>query len=220
MPNWCANTLIFRGNKEEISLLEKKLAEWTAKELYETAFGNNWLGNLLLGAGICTKEEYDLNIFKYRCRGFIDYVSADDEKTLCVQCETAWSPMFKMWRAILKELGLHSVDFTFISTEPGMQNFLSNDKEFLKTPYELQIYLQKEDQYLFPILLNEDEYEKGESYISMFDLTKKDMDEFLQKAKREFVWVKKLEDLNRILKGNHSFIEVRQYSNAQENWFE
>ena len=101
MPNWCyTNITINHENETELQKLSNLIDEWTSKDYMENGFGNNWLGNVVLGSGVGTvntDKETDL-----RCRGTIIHSMVTDNQ-LIIDTETAWSPMLQMWVKILEK---------------------------------------------------------------------------------------------------------------------
>lgn len=118
MPNWCSTTYIFRGDKDELDILYDKIAKWTASSFVKTDFGRDWLGNILYGAGLGDRiDNPDANGY-LRCRGtLVDIYPFDGYLQLTT--ETAWNPMSKMWDAVIEQLGLTTVGFTFMAEECG-----------------------------------------------------------------------------------------------------
>ena len=101
MPNWCyTNITINHENETELQKLSNLIDEWTSKDYMKNGFGNNWLGNIVLGSGVGTVDtdkETDL-----RCRGTIIHSMVTDNQ-LIIDTETAWSPMLQMWVKILEK---------------------------------------------------------------------------------------------------------------------
>ncbi len=124
MPNWCHTTYIFKGKTNELKTLHDKIIEWTSKEFIETSFGENWLGNILYGAGLKDRIDNPNAGEILSCRGSLidisDYIYDEGFK---VWTETAWVPMAKMWNAVIEKLDLQSVGFSFEAEEPGCEIF-------------------------------------------------------------------------------------------------
>ena len=101
MPNWCYTSItINHENETELQKLSNLIDEWTSKDYMKNGFGNNWLGNIVLGSGVGTvdtNKETDL-----RCRGTIIHSMVTDNQ-LIIDTETAWSPMLQMWVKILEK---------------------------------------------------------------------------------------------------------------------
>ena len=125
MPNWCSTAFVFHGSKEEVELLNAKINEWTSKSFIKTGFGDPWLGNVLIGAGLKDRiDNFDQNL-ALRCRGSITDISdveqAGDNYSFRIDTETAWVPMAKMWEAVINVLNLSTVWFTFCAEECGCE---------------------------------------------------------------------------------------------------
>lgn len=124
MPNWCFTQITFHGNKTEIEDFHKKITEWTSESLGKSDFGNAWLGNVLIGAGLGDRIDAEPNLL--RCRGTIDYIdpiehSDDDDTTFYVEVETAWAPMMLMWKAVIDKLEYKSIGLSYMAEEPGCE---------------------------------------------------------------------------------------------------
>lgn len=114
MPNWCSTKYIFRGSSNEINYLHRKITEWTSSSVVPTCFGNEWLGNILYGAGLGDRVDNGL-----RCRGTLTSLSDPDydDANFVLWTETAWVPMARMWNAVIEELKLKTVGFAFEAEE-------------------------------------------------------------------------------------------------------
>ena len=119
MPNWCYTTFLFKGEESELNILHDKIVEWTSREYRETGFGSDWLGNILYGAGLKDRVDNQNPSKQLRCRGTLNDIDDVDCGVLFLSTETAWVPMAKMWNAIINQLGLKTVGFTFEAEEPG-----------------------------------------------------------------------------------------------------
>ena len=68
MPNWCNTHITFYSeNKETVVDLQSKLTQYTAVPC-NGCKDANWIGNILLSAGIGTLEEIKTDKYGY-CRG-------------------------------------------------------------------------------------------------------------------------------------------------------
>lgn len=117
MPNWCSTKYIFRGSSNEINYLHRKIAEWTSNSAVQSDFGNDWLGNILYGAGLGDKVENN----ELRCRGSLEELQDPEDDCLELWTETAWAPMAKMWDAVIEALKLKTVGFAFEAEERGCE---------------------------------------------------------------------------------------------------
>lgn len=149
MPNWCTTMYYFCGNESEIKYLRSKVDEWTSGEYIKTDFGEAWLGNILHGAGLASK--IDAKNDGLSCRGYISYIGEVELTSTCCFClntETAWVPMTKMWQAVIDKLHLASVKFCYIAEECGCelyQIYDPNDLGFFDIyDYAVDCYLPNE----------------------------------------------------------------------------
>lgn len=117
MPNWCSTKYIFRGSSNEINYLHRKIVEWTSNSAVQSDFGNDWLGNILYGAGLGDKVENN----ELRCRGTLEELQDPEDDCLELWTETAWVPMAKMWYAVIEALKLKTVGFAFEAEECGCE---------------------------------------------------------------------------------------------------
>lgn len=143
MPNWCSTNYTIEGPKKELKSLKEKILTWTSpKTCPRPKNGENWLGNIVLGAG--------LDIEKIECRGIIECLSDvetnDDTSTLTFQTETAWTAMNEMWYQILAKYAPNCTLY-FSSEEPGCEYFVKNDEEGKYYPEEFLVdaYIDKPD---------------------------------------------------------------------------
>ena len=128
MPNWCnTNITINHESETEIEKLEKLINEWTSRDYMENGFGNNWLGNIVLGSGVGTVDtdkETDL-----RCRGtIIDYYRIENQ--LIINTETAWVPMLQMWVKVLEKY-LPDAELIYNAEECGFDITCTNDSDLV-----------------------------------------------------------------------------------------
>ena len=150
MPNWCFTHMVFHGNKKEIEELHAKIEEWTSKSLKPNGFGNNWLGNIIIGAGL--GEHIDSETDRIRCRGELEYVSdvesvSDEEAYFEIDQYTAWAPMCALWSAVIDKLEYKSIGYSYIAEEPGMQIYEIYDPygDFPDS-YYVDVWLEDADQ--------------------------------------------------------------------------
>lgn len=150
MPNWCNNTNIIHGPREEIVPLYEKLVSWTSKNYRENDFGVGWLGNIVLGAGFSLlSEDKKDGLF---CRGNVEdsfqTVEGENkygffqlyEDTIWFSSTTAWGPMPDMWYKILEKYAPHCRYF-YLAEEPGMGIYCSNDidHEYFSDEYVVDV---------------------------------------------------------------------------------
>lgn len=128
MPNWCnTNITINHESETEIERLEKLIDEWTSKDYMENGFGNNWLGNIVLGSGVGTVDTdkgTDL-----RCRGtLVGYYRVKNQ--LIINTETAWAPMLQMWVKVLEKY-LPNAELIYNAEECGCDITCTNDPDLV-----------------------------------------------------------------------------------------
>ena len=210
MPNWCVTTISFRGGKDPVCLLDKKIREWTDREYLKSDFGKPWLGNICIGSGITKPEEIN-DPSGYRCRGSVIWTEKPSEEELIVQTETAWTPMVRMWDAVLDKLGMkEDVRIVYTAEEPGMEVYCTNDPDVAGT-YVYDICLAGEDAGRFGPLFDctEEECQSPEVFITDYEVSPKYHRGLMKKAKKKFPEIQTLEDLP-ITEGG-SYISVHEY---------
>ena len=132
MPNWCNTTYVFHGPADNINALYNKIKAFTDGSLTnktKTDFGDMWLGNILIGAGLSHTIDATNPTQRLSCRGTIDYIEDDIEKTATsfrLNTETAWIPMPQMWAVVIQKLQL-DIGFTFQADEPGCEIYCIYD---------------------------------------------------------------------------------------------
>ena len=141
MPNWCSNEEVIEGPVNEIKSLYGKLNKWTSQNYVENGFGKGWLGNIVIGSGLKIIDDDPEN--GVHCRGSVEesyhtcdgktttgFFILEDENTIRFHSMTAWGPMPEMWLRIL-ENHAPNCNYYFMSEEPGMELYLSNDVDHL-----------------------------------------------------------------------------------------
>lgn len=152
MPNWCFTNMTFHGNKKEIEDFHAKIEEWTSKELLKNGFGNDWLGNILIGAGLGDRIDAADSDIPIRCRGDIIYfgeveIVSDEAATFDLEQETAWAPMCALWTEVINKLGYESIGYSYIAEEPGMEIYeICDPYGDFPDRYYIDIYLEEEDE--------------------------------------------------------------------------
>lgn len=151
MPNWCMTRIIFHGNKSEIEDLHSKIEEWTSNNLMANGFGPNWLGNILVGAGLGDRIDSEKDN-RLRCRGSLEYmgdvtVESEDDAYFAIDTDTAWDPMVRMWDEVFKAIGYKTIGYSFQAEEPGMCLYLTYDPygDFTGEKYYIDIFLEGDD---------------------------------------------------------------------------
>lgn len=151
MSNWCFTKIIFHGEKNEIKDFYEKIEKWTAEPLRPNDFKEDWLGNILIGAGL--GDRINSETHSLRCRGWITYTEYDEENAdegeafLYVDTETAWCPMMLMWVAVLDVLMYDTIGFSYIAEEPGMELYEICDPygDFYER-YYVDVWVEGEDE--------------------------------------------------------------------------
>ena len=150
MPNWCNTDYRFYGKPEDIAAFHNKLLEWISKSAMENDFSDNWLGNILIGAGF----DYEANEAEkiegwghIRCRGsliYLDDISIIDDNTaeFNATTETAWCAMPRLWLAVIQKYGWE-IKFDFLEVEPGMSvycQFYGDEPQDTEPQYYVDSY--------------------------------------------------------------------------------
>lgn len=133
MPNWCTTEYAFYGETAVVQDFAKKIREYTDKEFYKSDFGALWLGNVVIGFGINTPEDFKKTT-NVECRGEITSVPdwEEDLDEIHFFTWTAWHPMNEMWdRIIFKhytdEDGYPQLFYSYLSEEPGNEYYEKSD---------------------------------------------------------------------------------------------
>lgn len=145
MPNWCYTSYRIQGDLKEIKSFHKLIQslQKRKKPLVPNGFGNLWLG------GIIHKLQGDWK--KVYCRGsIIDYQFIDDDGTLSISTETAWSEMDE-WRHFI-ESKYPSFKIYYMSEEEGCDYFVSNDKDGVFYPDRYYLEDETSESLYFPTL--------------------------------------------------------------------
>lgn len=119
MANWCSTSYTFHGSEADIKSLYKIITTATSEDQpIRSDFKNNWLGNVLHVIGL---DENRIN--KIPCRGSFSDIEKPEcnngNWTLTLYTETAWVYMPEMWFAVIKELKLETIQFSFYAEELG-----------------------------------------------------------------------------------------------------
>lgn len=121
MPNWCFTNINIEGNKEELSLLYKKLKEATSKNYVDNSFGTGWLGNIVESLGRSYRE--------VSCRGTVDYMELYSDH-LYIQIESAWCAHLRPF-LLAMEKHAPSAQLFYVAEEEGMEEFYTNDPDYI-----------------------------------------------------------------------------------------
>ena len=145
MPNWNKTKYVFIGSKEEIGKLYEIIVNTLSDKTQKSGdFGNDWLGFIVKAINENPNEVY--------CRGYIENPKLTNETTLKFTTWTAWSCCFELFELICKHFP--TLEYYFISNEPGNGIYLTNDKNRQYFKYsnkyevigkdELQFYIEIE----------------------------------------------------------------------------
>lgn len=151
MANICFTEFLFHGLAEEISDFYNKLKDWTSRPIGESLEAD-WYGNILWGAEL----QHLIGTFggngAVRCAASIvsveDYDDLfDGNASFRVFVESKWTPMGKMWEAVIQKLGYKTVKFAYRAEEPGSDIYQLYDPNRLgmyADPYYITAYLAEE----------------------------------------------------------------------------
>ena len=136
MPNWCFTSYVVTGEEKEVCDLYEKMLSLEEREesLVENGFGKSWLGNLVTLLGGDWNTIY--------CRGdWSDLEKDDDNGALRFDTETAWNDPDEVVTFLQEKYP--SLEFYFITEEPGMGYYATNDtageyfpQRYTITPYD------------------------------------------------------------------------------------
>lgn len=156
MPNWCSTSIWLRcPNKKTAVAVEKKINELLSKQFAMNDFDSKdqfcWLGNIVGNAGFVDESQPEDCGSLYRCRGIVTYVGInptwdiENTNTVCIDTETAWVPMLRMWTAFLdKFFPDKEIKLEYVSAEPGCELYWTNSQDF-KGKYSIEYLDSNED---------------------------------------------------------------------------
>lgn len=188
MPNWCNTSYVVTGDENEVCDLYEKMRSLEEREesLVENGFGKTWLGNLVTLLGGDWNTIY--------CRGdWSDLVKDDDNGALRFDTVTAWCDADETI-AFLQEK-YPNLEFYFISEEPGMGYYATNDTagEYFPQRYSVLTYDSGEEY----------QYDEGEEEaffeeianitgckVSTFEEVERAVEEYNEKHEDEEIFVK------------------------------
>lgn len=126
MASCCANYIMIKGEKTELSNLFDLLEEWTDNMVYPTSFGKNWLGNIVIRSGIGTVyENKETDIY---CRGHVCEITFEDDE-IYIQTESLNRPAIQMWNELCKKY-LSEYNLIYSAEDYGNDIFLTNDDAY------------------------------------------------------------------------------------------
>lgn len=133
MPNWCYNTTIIYGDKEQLKEFWNMLKEQVIdakKGVKENSWDNLWLGNVFYKY----YNEEQINKLGIQCRGAFtgeEAITYDEENgNIEMYYETAWSPNIESWNQLLYDFFPKLKEVTQ-SEECGMGIYVTNDYDRL-----------------------------------------------------------------------------------------
>ena len=120
---------IYSENKDKLAELNELLNEWTNEDYMDNGFGEAWLGNIIIGAGLGTIDEDEEDIdTDLECRGVLVLAELTDD-CLWIETETAWNPMLKMWVRLVEKY-LPDGKLIYYAEEMGNEIYCSNDPKY------------------------------------------------------------------------------------------
>lgn len=134
MSNWCITRINITNNDvNELIKFNDLISLWTSKNYMENSFGTDWLGNIVLGAGIGT---VDSNLCSdVECRGMITYCELIDNELL-IDIESAWRPPLQMLKLLLSKY-LPNATLVY-DAEESSQNLYETNNPNLKDLYVIE----------------------------------------------------------------------------------
>lgn len=124
MPNWCYTDIhINYDDEQKLKAFSEQIERWMKTPALPDVTWSNWLGNIILNAGIGTVDtgkSTDL-----RCRGNVTYLEFMGDY-ICIDTETAWAPMMLMWQKLVDKY-LPDAEITYCAEECGCELYWTND---------------------------------------------------------------------------------------------
>lgn len=180
MPNWCSTTYRIQGDSKDINSFHKLIQrlEKRKKPYVPNGFGNLWLGCIV------NKLGGDWN--KVYCRGEIVYYEKNEDGTLSIMTETAWSEMSE-WRHFI-ESKYPSFKIYFSSEECGCEYYITNDSEGRYFPERYYLDSGEEPLYFETITEAADCVSElvGEQTEANLDAINKALEKYM--AEKEDIW--------------------------------
>lgn len=120
MPNWNKTKYVFTGSEEEIGKLNETINKSLDNEKLKSGdFENDWLGFMV--------KELNEDPNEIECRGTIENPKLINKTTLKFTTWTAWTSCYELFELVCKKFP--TLEYYFISEEPGNGIYLTNDKE-------------------------------------------------------------------------------------------
>lgn len=139
MPNWCNTNIKISGR--DADKFERFVQEAAANASVKTDFGNEWLGYLLIHAGL--KEDEVTTSREYgNCRGSVFPVGGNGSDGYVYDCDSAWSPCVDVFDTVCLLKGF-DVDIDYLAVEPGCGIYYASSYEYAGGEYILDGYAAK-----------------------------------------------------------------------------
>ena len=199
MANWCITEYWLHGPKDELNNLKDKILEWTSKNYMENGFGENWLGNIVLGGGLETVEAIRNGGNGIPCRGtFCDDIDIDDDY-LCFNTETAWAPMPEMWFKIIEKFAPHCTCH-YLAIEPGNELYEKYDPGNLHFEGVEYVVDEYHNDCEAEIIVCDGWDTASEEYLEKalrkyYQDNKSSLEDLIERAKEDDVLIHKIEDV-------------------------
>lgn len=126
MANWADTSYVIvdKGARELYNLMSN--LKQRSEPLHPNSWGNNWLGNLVIALG-GDWERVD-------CRGaWLEMEWNEEAEELRFRTESAWTHPHEVMELVKEKFP--DISIFFISEEPGMEIYVTNDSKGLYYPY-------------------------------------------------------------------------------------
>jgi hypothetical protein len=126
MANWADTSYVIvdKGARELYNIMRD--LEQRLEPLHPNGWGNTWLGNLVIALG----GDWE----RVHCRGEWDEMEWNEEaEELRFRTESAWSHPHEVMELVKEKFP--GISIFFISEEPGMEIYVTNDSKGLYYPY-------------------------------------------------------------------------------------
>lgn len=196
MPNWCATTVIFTGDK---SNLKRFHSDFMKAQRSITEGDPGWIGKLLVYKGIDWKN--------VDCRGFYDYIRFEDDH-VTLDSEDAWGPCTEVYDIFAK---IYNLSYVLKAEEPGCGVYINTDIEgqFFPEKYIFEVY----DANLFELNLFKNDTQLQEIFkqldsIRYFENDAEILDQFKDYKNRE---IKTLGDFKKLIKEYKEYVSFGEF---------
>ena len=171
MPNWSDDEfIVYSESQDHVVEFAKKISE-CYKHYYKSDFEDRWLGNLLIGFGICSYDDIINMKSNISCRGWFNGFTLNEENDLefdpncsileeyifpkdsniinpikiyclLMQSSTAWDFNEQLWYKLIEKSGFSDLELLFCSEEYGNCSFRTNDKDGIFFPDRYSIAVE------------------------------------------------------------------------------